>query len=290
MAGDNTTLVLTESLDVISLSARSRRENAAVVPQLVDTQTLNPNTGTSWRELLYEQISAQSIDETTVNENFQQFDDSQIVITPQMVQIVTFITDKAKRNLNSLALGQMGALAGNAMMRQKDEEGITALEGSTLDLGTANTPAATTDVSHASFRIDSNTTEVGGVTGINAVFHGFVIADFYDELVTAVGTAAIPLGATADVFKRGWFLPIADVGIFKASNITIDGSDDAIGTVFAREAWILVSGMSIKTEVERLPRRGGGGDAVVMTDEHAYGERSQGNWSFNVTADATAPA
>jgi hypothetical protein len=29
---------------------------------------------------------------------------------------------------------------------------------------------------------------------------------------------------------------------------------------------------------------------VFLTDEYAYGERSSGNWSFEIIGDATAPA
>ena len=143
--GENTTLVLADSLDTISASARSRREYESVVPQLVDNVTLDSNSGTAWKELLYESLTASSIDETTLNENFQRYDDSAITITPQMVQITTFVTDKAKRNLSSLGLAQMGALAGNAMMRKKDDDGITALDTSTTQLGAAGTPISVGD-------------------------------------------------------------------------------------------------------------------------------------------------
>jgi hypothetical protein len=289
-AGDNTTLVLADSLDDVAASARSRREYEGVVPQLVETVTLDPNTGLSWKELLYEKISAQAITESTVNENFQRYDDSSISITPQMVQIATFVTDKAKRNLSSLALAQMGALAGNAMVRKQDEDGLTALDGSTTQLGTANTPLSTSNVAAARYRITSNTTERGGVSGIAGVFHGFVMKDFYDELVSGIGTYPVPEGSTARVFSGAYTLPIAGVLMNEDGNISIDSNNDAKNFVFAREAWVLVRGMSIRTETERLPRRGGGGDAIIMTDEWAYGERSAGNWSYELIGDATAPA
>ena len=61
--GNTTTLVLVESLDIIAASARSRREYDAVIPQLVDNVTLDANSGTSWREILFEQLNAQAVDE-----------------------------------------------------------------------------------------------------------------------------------------------------------------------------------------------------------------------------------
>jgi len=100
----------------------------------------------------------------------------------------------------------------------------------------------------------------------------------------------VPVGSTADVFKGGFNLPIANVNIHEDGNIPIDANTDANNFVFAKMAWVLVSGMTLRTETDRDITQGGGGDMMVMTDEFAYGERSAGNWSFAVIGDATAPA
>lgn len=287
--GYNTTGVLSDSLDQIVASARSRREYEGVIPQLVDRVDLDANTGTSWKEVLFEQLNAQAITENTVLDNPQQYDDSAITITPQMVQIQTFITDKTKRNLSTKALAQIGKLAGNAMMRKRDEDGLTALDGATTQLGAANTPIVTGDIAAARYRITSNTTEPGNLP-ISGVFHGFQIKDFYDELSAGIGTYPVPEGATAQVFKSGFNLPIANVTIHEDGNIAIDSNDDAKGFVFAKESMVLVNGMTLRTETRREPHIGGGGDSMFITDEYAYGERSPGNWLFELIGDATPPS
>lgn len=287
--GNTTSSVLSDSLDVIVASARSRREYDAVVPQLVDRVDLDQNTGLDWKEVLFEKLNAQAITETTVMTNPQRYDDSAITIRPQMIQIMTVITDKTQRNLSSKALAQMGKQGGEAMMRKRDEDGLTAMDGSTTQLGTANTPVETGDVAAARYRITSNPTERGRLP-VSGVFHGYQIKDFFDELIGGLGTYPVPAGATADVFKGGFNLPIANVTIHEDGNIAIDSSDDAKGFVFAKEAWVLVNGMTIKKETKREPGWGGGSDVLFMTDEYAYGERSPGNWSFEVIGDATAPA
>lgn len=287
--GNTTTSSISDSLDTVAAAARSRREYDAVVPQTVDNVELDANTGTSWREILFEQLSAQAITETTVLDNPQQYDDSAISITPQMVQIQTFVSDKVGRNVSTVSLNQMGSLAGQAMMRKKDEDGLTALDGSTTQLGTQNTPVQTGDVASARYRITSNATEPGPMP-INGVFHGFCIKDFYDELVAGVGSYPIPEGSTAIVFQGGFNLPIANVTIFEDGNIPINAAGDALNFVYSKSAWILVSELALRTETRREPHIAGGGDSIFMTDSYAYGERSPSNWSYEIIGDATAPA
>src|SRR3990167_4203802 len=147
--GNTVTSELTNSLDTIVASARSRREYDGVVPQLVDRVDLDANTGLDWKEVLFEQLEAQAITENTKLDNPQRYDDSAITIRPQMIQLQTFISDKVRRNLNSKSLGQMGKMPGEAMMRKRDEDGLTALDGSTTQLGAANTPVVTGDVASA---------------------------------------------------------------------------------------------------------------------------------------------
>ena len=286
-AGNTTTGSLADSLDTIQAAARSRRQFDGVMPQLVDRVELDANTGTSWREILLANLSAQAVTENTVLDNPQQYDDSAITITPEMVQIQTFITDKTGRNLSSKVLAKMGAMPGEAMMRKKDQDGLTAADAST-QLGAAGSPVQTGDVAAARYRITSNATEPGPMP-ISGVFHGFAIKDFYDELVGGTGSYPVPDGATATVFQSGFNLPIANVTIYEDGNISIDGSDDAKNFVFSKMAWVLVEGMTIRTETRREPHIGGGGDSLFLTDEYAYGLRNS-NWTFEIIGDATAPA
>ena len=285
-AGNTTTGSLADSLDTIQAAARSRRQFDGVMPQLVDRVELDANTGTSWREILLANLSAQAVTENTVLDNPQQYDDSAITITPEMVQIQTFITDKSGRNLNSKVLAKMGAMPGEAMMRKKDQDGLTAADASS-QLGSGSTPVQTGDVAAARYNITSNTTEPGPMP-ISGVFHGFCIKDFYDELVGGSGTYPIPDGATATVFQSGFNLPIANVSIYEDGNITVS-SNQAKNFVFSKMAWVLVEGMTIRTETRREPHIGGGGDSLFLTDEYAYGLRSS-NWTYEIIGDATAPS
>ncbi len=78
------------------------------------------------------------------------------------------------------------------------------------------------------------------------------------------------------------------MAIHEDGNITIS-SNAAKGGVFSKDALVLVQGHSPRSETERRPAIGGGASAVFLYDEYAYGERSAGNWLYEVISDATTP-
>ena len=290
-AGDTITQSLADSLDTVAASARSVREYEGVMPNLVDKVTLDEGSGTAWREISMAQLNAQTITETTTLDNPQQMSDTAISITPTVTGIQTLVTDRVAARINSRSYAQLGSLAQNAIQRKKDEDGITVLDGATTFLSGAGTTLASGVIASAAYRISSNATEPGNPP-YRAVLHGFQIKDLYDELTAHVGTAAggeTTSGLTARVFEEGFRGRINNVEVYEDGNISIDSSDDAKGGVFAQEAIVLVQGRSPRTATVRREDIGGGATVVYLYDEYAYGERSAGNWLFEVYSDATAP-
>ena len=290
-AGDTITQSLSDSLDTVVASARQIREYEGVMPNLVDKVTLSEGSGTSWREISMAALSAQNITETTTLDNPQQMSDTVFSITPTVTGIQTLVTDRVASRINSQAYAQLGSLAQMAIQRKKDEDGLTVLDGATTILSGAGTTLASGVIAAAAYRISSNATEPGNPP-YRAVLHGFQIKDLYDELTAAIGTAerAAISGITARVFEEGFRGKIAGVEIFEDGNITIDSStDDAKGGVFAQEAIVLVQGRAPRTATVRREDIGGGATVVYLYDEYAYGERSAGNWLFEIQSDAAVP-
>ena len=289
-AGDTITQSLADSLDTVVASARQIREYEGVMPNLVDKVTLSEGTGTSWREISMAALNAQNITETTTLDNPQQMSDTVFSITPSVTGIQTLVTDRVASRINSQAYAQLGSLAQNAIQRKKDEDGLTVLDGATTFLSGAGTTLASGVIAAAAYRISSNATEPGNPP-YRCVLHGFQIKDLYDELTAGVDTAnrADISGITARVFEEGFRGKIAGVEVFEDGNITIDSSDDAKGGVFAQEAIVMVQGRAPRTATVRREDIGGGATVVYLYDEYAYGERSAGNWLFEVYSDATAP-
>jgi len=290
-AGDTITQSLADSLDTVVASARQVREYEGVMPNLVDKVTLSEGTGTSWREISMAALSAQNITETTTLDNPQQMSDTVFSITPTVTGIQTLVTDRVASRINSQSYAQLGSLAQQAIQRKKDEDGLTVLDGATTELSGQGTTLASGVIAAAAYRISSNATEPGNPP-YRCVLHGFQIKDLYDELTAHIGTAAAgetSAGLTARVFEEGFRGKIAGVEVYEDGNITIDGSDDAKGGVFAQEAIVMVQGRAPRTATVRREDIGGGATVVYLYDEYAYGERSSGNWLFEIYSDASVP-
>lgn len=289
-SGWTTTNSLGDSLDDVRSSARIVREFEGGMPQLVDKETLGEGIGLSWQEITYAQLTAQAVTETTELDNPQQVTDTLLTITPSVVGIETFLTDRVRARISRKGFGKIGMLAQNAIQRKKDEDGLSILaSGATTSEPGSGSTLTSNYIASASYNITSNTTEPG-MKPIRCVLHGFQIKDLYDELVSPVGTYDISGGGlSARVFQSRFDLPVAGCEVYENGNITVDGSSDAVGGVFAKEAIILVQGRAPRVVEVRNEKRGGGGFHVYHYDEYAYGQRNAGVWDYRMKSDATAP-
>ena len=258
------------------------------MPKLVDRVTLPEGTGLTFDEISLAKLTAQNVTEATILDNPQQIQDTLFSITPTMAAVQTVITDRTKRRISKNVAGKMGELAGNAMERKKDEDGLAILDGATTSLSGAGSTLTSGIIAAAANRIMGNTTE-RGMPPLYTVLHPFQVKDIQDEVVAGVGTYTIPEGLTERTFRQGFSGTLFNTEVFLDGNISIDGSDDAKGGVFAKDAIVLVQGFAPRAETERKAGWGGGSDVLYMYDEYAYGERSAGNWLYEIYSDATAP-
>ena len=294
--GNTITDSLADSIPTMIASARIVREFAGVMPNLVDRQRLDENTGTVWNEVSMAKLSAQAVTENTELDNPQQMEDTLFSITPTVIGVHTVITDRVALRISANAYAQTGSLAQNAIERKKDQDGLTAIDGATTALGGANA-LDSGEIAAAAYRITSNTTEPAPANApIHAVHHGFSLKDIDDELIAAgidlaspaTGGAPLTAGVAVEAYQNRYRGTIAGARLYEDGNITIS-SNLAKGGVFSQMALVLVEGRSPSVETKRMPELGGGATALYHIDEYAYGERSSGNWLYEVQADATAP-
>src|SRR3990167_509287 len=287
--GNTSTGSLADSLPTIRASARIVREYEGTVQRLVENQTLAEGTGLSWSELAFAALSGQAITETETLDNPQQLSDSIISITPTVIGVHTVVTDRVKARIQKIALAKIGSLAQNAVERKKAQDGHTMLDGATTSLpGTGNTLTAGHIAAAASRARLGGTAEPSNPPHYS-VLHPYQIKDLFDVVTSGVGTYNIPEGETARVFAEGFRGSISGVQVFEDNLIAANATPDAKGGVFAKEAIILVQGRSPRVINLRNEKLGGGADEVILYDEYAYGERSVGNWLYEIMSDATAP-
>ena len=293
-SGRTTTQALADSLDVVTASARNTREQVGVMTKSVDLVTLTPNTGLSWKEITLAQLTAQNVTETTELNNPQQFSDTAFTVTPTVTGVHTFVTNRVGARITKKTLTRMGALAQDAIERLKDKDGLTAIDAATVSLGSTGSSLVSGHIRAARSRITSNTTEPAPQSGdIFGIFHGFQIKDIEDEILNPTSgalAAQLEAGKTAQVFANGTVGLVGSVIIREDGNLEIDsGTTSAKGGVFHRKSLVLVQGRSPWVLFREEPHIGGGGTSMWQYDEYAYGERSAGNWLFEVQTDATVP-
>lgn len=288
--GYTTTDALADSIPSWISSARVVRLHEGVMSQLV-SKPPSPaeGQGIDWSEVSIANLTAQSITETTdLDQNPQQLSDTILSITPTMAGIHVLITDRTYARISKNASKLLGGQAEKALIKKIDVDGLTVLDGATTSLCGAGITLHSGYIRAASNRITSNATEPGGEP-IYGVLHGYQIKDIEDEITAGVGTYPIADGMTARVFTDGLQGRIGKVQIVEDGNITIDGEEDAKGGVFYKESIVLIQELLPKVEAKRQPNIGGGATSMYHSTIYAYGERSAGNWLYEIYSDATAP-
>jgi hypothetical protein len=290
-SGDTYVSSLADSQQLIIDSARKRREYTVVMPGLAEQHDLKDNTDSSWEEVEVNRLNAQTITDTTILENAQEFADTVRAYTPTQTGITTIQHWKVAKRLPKVVLAQMGSQMMDAIDRKKDLDGFTTLDGATNSQPGAGVTLTSGVLSAHVANIQGNTTE--GATGvINHVLHSFQWKDVQDEFVAGIGTYPIPVGMTEEVFKRGFKGMVFDGVMHTAGNIPIDASADAKGATFAKMGLLYIKGRGLTKFTKVLPERGGRSDQFWLYDEYTFGERfSNGTsiWIREVYSDATAP-
>lgn len=291
-SGDTYVSSLADSQELIIDSARIRREYTVVMPGLAEDHNLPENSGLSWEEVELNRFNAQTITDTTILENAQEFADTVRAYTPTQTGITTLMHWKVNARLPRVVISKMGSQMMDAIDRKKDLDGFTTLDGATnTQPGAGNTMTSGVVSAHVA-NIRGNTVE--GATGrINTVYHPFHHKDIQDEVVAGVGTYPLPQGMTAETFAQGFKGMLFDSAVYTAGNIPIDSASDAKGGTFAEMGLLYIRGRGLKKFRKELPERGGGSDQFWMYDDYTFGERFSNSTSVfirEIYADATAPS
>ena len=290
-SGDTLVSSLADSQELIIDSARIRREYTVVMPGLAESHSLPNNSGLSWEEVELNRFNAQTITDTTILDNAQEFADTVRAYTPTQTGITTIMHWKVNQRLPRVVLAQMGSQMMDAIDRKKDLDGFITLDGATNSQPGAGSTLTSGVLSAHVSNIQGNTTE--GATGaINHVLHPFQWKDIQDEFVAGIGTYNVPAGMTEETFRRGFQGMVFGGSMHTAGNLPIDTSDDAKGATFAKMGLLYIRGRGVKKFRKELPERGGGSEQMWVYDDYTFGERQTNSTSVFIRetySDATAP-
>ncbi len=287
--GDTFVASVEEGLNTMVASARSTREwPTDPMQRHADVQRLAEGTGTTWREFLAGQMTAQNYGETDEINNPQKLDGSILSGTPQLVSVQTFIGKRVQARLSPTAFKTFGQLAQQAMDRKADIDGHALFASASVTLGASATTLASSSVLAGVRRITSNVNEPGP-NPIAIILHGIAIHDIQSEIIAGIGTYPVPEGYTAEVFKAGFKGMLGDGNVIEDGNIVIDSTPNVRGGVFSKMSAVLVRGMAPWKEERYEPQKGYGGLSVWLKDEYVWLERSPGNWLYGLLSDGTQP-
>jgi hypothetical protein len=215
--------------------------------------------------------------------------DTLISLTPAVAGISVVVTDRVYRRLPKAVTAKLGKLAGNAMQRKKNGDYLAMFATATTTLSGTGTTLASGIIRAGARRITSNVTEGSFNSPLYTVLHGYQIKDLEDEILSGVGTYAIPSGMTEEFFRNGFRGSVAGTSVYEDGNIAINATPDARGAVHSKEAIICVQGHDLRSTTVRKEDTGGGADQLIMYDEYIFGERGGGVWMFGILSDAAVP-
>jgi len=229
----NTTSTTLNDLFVnIIANARFTAEEASLMLGLVTQYDIQAVAGTTIQVPKYSAVTAADLTEGT--------DLTSTAVSTGVVNIAVgevgaqvILTDVATYGAGDPATA-MGTILGSAIATKMDKDLIALFAGLSGSLGTAGAEITVADIFKAAATLRAN--KVTGV--INAVIHPY---QAYQLKANLTNTFANPNGGESqnEAMRNAYVGQLAGITIYESANITVDGSDDAIGCVFAPEAFAI---------------------------------------------------
>ena len=228
----------------IIAQARFTAEEQSLMMGLVTRYDIGADAGKTIQVPKYPAIAAADLTEGT-DMSSTTVSTSSITISVQEVGAQVVLTDVAAMGSGNPA-EELGTVLGNSIATKMDKDLIALFDGFSSALGGAGTEITVADLFKAAATLRSNK-----VTGrMSAVVHPF---QAYQLKANLTNTFANPNAGIAQntAMVNAFVGTIAGIDIYESANLTIDGSDDAKGAVFAPEALALAMKRDFQIEPQR---------------------------------------
>lgn len=228
----------------IVAQARYTAEEQSLLRNLVTVYNIDGQAGKTVQVPKYPSISAAALTEGT-DMSSTTVSTSSVSITVAEVGAQVLLTDLAAMGAGNPA-EELGTVLGNAIATKMDKDLIALFDGFSSSLG-----ATTTELTAAYLFQAAATLRANKVTGrIVGVFHPY---QTYALKANLTNTFANPNGGDLqnEAMRNGYVGTIAGIDIFESANVTVDGSGDAKGAIFAPQALALAMKRDFNIEPQR---------------------------------------
>ena len=258
------------ALGLVIVSANRQNDHKGTMPMLSTRKTLRRRTGLAYSEVYYKRLQAYPIQDDSWESNPQILSDQAHRTYLTMISIFIAWNWRVKERLQVDALKDYGELAGMAVKRRVNDEGLKVLAS-----GASQESVSTLSIQHlvnAKARINASDNPPSDKRNAYAVFHSYSNLAVYNEVATLSNVSArpYPQGPSASALRAGPMPEYRWGGVmgFDDDNIKIT-STNAKGGIFNKDGiWFIMGEKS--SEKKRLPERGGGSDGLFIRSEQAW--------------------
>jgi len=284
MAQTATTGNLENAQNIIIAAARYTEEHNAPAMNLIEQFTLPKGS----KQVTVPKVGQMEMSDLVDGQDIIDEEDigmTTVDLTANEVGAKIILTDKLVRQSAENVFSMIGRQLGDGMARKKDTDVTALYSGFSTDIGSAGRSMSLANVSATVAYAK------GKKFGPNVyiVQHPFAVWDVANTAVTASTTYPVPVGWSADLLGNFFsgLRPINGVPIFEDGNITIDGSDDAVGVCADRSALAVLKSVDMNKENDRdISLRA---TEVVITADYGVFELDDSK-GVALTLDAGTPA
>jgi len=255
-----TTSTLDDLFVNIIAQARFTAEEQSIMRNLVTVYNIEAQAGTTVQVPKYPAIAAADLTEgTDMSSTTVSTSSASIAVGEVGAQVL--LTDMAAMGAGNPA-DELGTVLGNSIATKMDQDLIALFDGFSTSLGATTTELTAAYLFQAAATLRANKA-VGRLVG---VFHPY---QTYALKANLTNTFANPNGGDLqnEAMRNGYVGTIAGIDIFESANVTVDGSGDAKGAIFAPEALAL----AMKKDFAIEPQRDASNRAWELNATAVYG-------------------
>ena len=228
----------------IIMQARFTAEEQSLMAGLITRYDIGNVAGTTIQVPKYPAVTAADLTEGT-DLTSSTVSTSGVTVTVGEVGAQVLLTDMAAMGAGNPAQ-ELGTVLGNSIATKMDKDIIALFDGFSTALGAAGQEITVADLFKAAATLRANKA-LGPVYAVVHPFHAYQLS------ANLTNTFANPNGGDLqnEAMRNGFVGSVGGIEVYQSANITVDGTDDAKGCVFTREAMCIAMKRDFNLETER---------------------------------------